>query len=610
MKTFSPKLANPASLILVFYLTTLISAVGGAPAPTGYNPPNVGDDTAISTESIRPVDIVATDSSASAQPDSPQSVPTNIAIGTSSNSLPASTPTSQTPAPLPSFIKEHVLGANVVSNGSSSSYPIRTYATATTPNDPNSGQWWEDALNLPQAWDTTTGSSDTTIAIIDTGFGLEHEDLAGRWKTNDGESGSTASEANSRLNCSDSVQTLDKSCNLIDDNFDGIVDNEVGATTEENPSDLNCTDLAIPLNKNCNNIDDDGNGLIDDWRGWDFVSYDESVQAGQINPAGKGVSHATLVSGVAAANSNNGIGIAGVNWQTKILPLQALSDNGSGSTVGVARAIRYATEQNVDIISMSLGSTYPDNYLRGAILEATAKGIIVVAASGNNGCDCISYPANYVEVVAVGALSNSGARASFSSYGQNLDILAPGTGIYTTSWSASNSTSHYAGGIAGTSLSTPMVSSAISLIKAHKPSASAEELVALLTDTANHFTLSPSSPHSDQIGFGYAEIDKALARSTTSQTFNHSVGFSGVNEGDVRVHECSGIGTTGVYRLSKPGSTFFSSLSHEVGQAQDNNYSSTLLGYMCSAYSHDQIDSLRLINVHAEFTNNTSFKSD
>src|SRR5690606_25156978 len=109
-----------------------------------------------------------------------------------------------------------------------------------------------------------------------------------------------------------------------------------------------------------------------------------------------------------------------------------------------------------DVISLSLGSELSDEYLQEAILDAISVGSIVVAASGNDGCDCVSYPANYEEVVAVGASNSSNNPYSFSNYGSNLDVLAPGAGFYTARWTAGNQTSGYASDIAGTSLATPV----------------------------------------------------------------------------------------------------------------------------------------------------------
>jgi subtilisin family serine protease len=92
-------------------------------------------------------------------------------------------------------------------------------------------------------------------------------------------------------------------------------------------------------------------------------------------------------------------------------------------------AVRYAADRGADVINMSLGSDESDDYLRDSILYAIKKGSIVVAASGNDGCDCISYPANYEVVVAVGASDGSNGRYSFSNYGQYSGCDGAGRGF-------------------------------------------------------------------------------------------------------------------------------------------------------------------------------------
>jgi hypothetical protein len=525
---------------------------------------------------------------------------------------------SSLPDPLPvsaitsSFVREYVLGDMIYGDGFSGE-PLRTYRTQLAPNDPGSGQWWEAALQLPQAWDISTGYDSTLLAIIDTGFALEHEEFQGRWHTNVAEQGTTTQQQPSKLNCSDRGLSLNQACNLIDENFDGIVDNETGPTSVENPSQLNCTDQSLALDKSCNLIDDDSNGLTDDWRGWDFINYDRSVQSGDVNPLGSDTRHASYVTGVAAANGDNGKGIAGVNWQTKILPLQAIDDNGYGNSLSVARAIRYAVNQGADVISMSLGGSSPDAFLRQTIREAISAGVIVVAASGNDGCNCMLFPANYPEVVAVGALSSNNLPASFSSYGSNLDILAPGTGMYVPSWSATNGTSLYAGGIAGTSLATPLVSAGLATLKGLHPNATPTELLAMMSEVTNRLMLDNAN-HSPSLGFGAANLNAAYTRATTPMINAQINLFAHIHHGahlspaspketkNIGVYQCA-IGTTAVYRLVNGSSVFYSVSLSEIARAQSSGYSATFVTYMCVLQAHDNIEIIRRINFFSEFEN-------
>jgi hypothetical protein len=513
------------------------------------------------------------------------------------------------------YVQEYASGDVVISD-TGTTYPSRTYKTQSLPNDPAADQWWVHSATLPTLWDTASGTSNTLLAIIDTGFALDHEEFAGRWYQNTSETGLTTLEAASKYNCSDRSIVLNQSCNLIDDNYDGIVDNEAGTTTEENPSQLNCSDQLRVLDKLCNMIDDDDNGLVDDWRGWDFMNFDNSVQAGDINPNGSGTKHGSYVTGVAAANANNGKGIAGVNWKTKILPIQALGDNGSGTSISVARGIRYAVAQGADVISMSLGGSYPDSYTREAIKEAIANGVIVVAASGNDGCDCISYPANYPEVVAVGALDESNNRAYFSSYGDNLDILAPGTNLYTASWSPSNQTTGYAGGISGTSLATPIVSGLLTSLTGVYPDLAPSEIVAIITENTNRLSMASDMPWSATLGHGTIDSYKALQRPLLAQSPAIRYGFAPISHGDglssstnyepitaKSLHACEAgqYGSTKVYKLTKSAAEFYSVSEVEIYHAVADGYSKTFFAYTCIGLPVDRPYIARLFNIHAEF---------
>jgi hypothetical protein len=515
--------------------------------------------------------------------------------------------------PIKSFIKEKLVDNKIISSTGNIS-ELRVYKPLVVPNDPNVNQWWTSSAKLEQAWDIPSGSNPTTLAIIDTGFALAHEEFANRWYQNTDEVGSTSSEQPSMLNCSDRSLTLNKSCNLIDDDYDGVVDNESGVAIKQNPSRLNCTDSSKPLNKSCNLIDDDSNGLIDDVSGWDFINFDNSSQAGEINPNGSDTHHGTYVSGAAAATGNNNKGIAGVDWNTKILPLQALDDEGYGNSLSVARAIRYAASEHAQVISLSLGSDLSDDVVRQAVREAIAAGSVVVAAAGNDGCNCISYPANYPEVVAVGALNTQGNPASFSSYGENLDILAPGVGLYTTDWQPNNRTSAYAANISGTSLSTPIVSGLLTRLLSYQPNETPQQLVALLTENTNKSLLG-SLGRSNTAGYGTLDALKTTQRITTAINPQMLYSFGQVSSGNQiqpnspaqpassgLAYQCDNTtGTTPIYELSKGSQKFFTSSSAEMSQAVGSGFSSTIFAYACLTQPQDKPDIIRSLNIFREF---------
>ena len=496
------------------------------------------------------------------------------------------------------------------------SYPLRQYKALSIPNDPNANQWWVQNIDLDEAWDIPEGNNPTTIAIIDTGFALKHEEFTGRWYQNNGEKGATVNESASDLNCTDQSVTLTKACNNIDDDSDGINDNESGATTTQNVSFLNCTDSNQSLDKSCNRIDDDNNGYIDDLTGWDFMNGDSSVQAGETNPNDANASHGSYVTGVAAANRNNNVGLAGVSSNSTILPIQALADTGSGHTLSVARSVDYAADKGADVISLSLGTDLSDAYLQDSILNAISKGSIVVAASGNNGCNCVSYPANYEEVVAVGASNSSNNPYSFSNYGPNLDVLAPGAGFYTAKWSVANQTSGYATNIAGTSLATPVVSGLLATMRSHAPNASTTELIAAMTE--NTLRTGLTSAHADTRGFGIVKAYSSVARLLNPYTPPVTYEFSPVSSGEtlgiettndghkVRVYDCGTygeFGTSPLYQITSPDTKYFTSSYAERAASMKTGSSSQFLSRVCILQTHDHSQLLRSINPLIEFRN-------
>lgn len=497
-------------------------------------------------------------------------------------------------------------------------YPLRLYEPLAMPNDPQASQWWVANAKLDQMWDVPRGSGSTVLAIIDTGFALGHEEFSGRWHTNAGESGAASSEQPTALNCTARGLALSASCNLIDDDRDGTVDNETGAATYQNPSLLNCTAQSRPLSKDCNRIDDDGNGYIDDATGWDFINNDPSVQAGQLNPSGSGTTHGTLVAGVAAATGNNGKGIAGVDWGTRILPIQALDDDGYGDTLSVGQAIFYAVGQGADVISLSLGSVYPDDYVQEAVHAAAAAGIVVVAASGNGGCECMVYPANYSEVVAVGALNSSSQRASFSAWGPNLDLMAPGTSINSATWLPGNQTTAYASGVNGTSFATPMVAGMFTRLLSHQPLATPLQLIAALGENTNRLGLSPQTPRDNSLGYGALDSAKATARMTTGRNSSFLYVFTPLSKGDFlypgqpsevtgqyQAYSCESgtVPATPIYEVKKNGSHFFTISPAEMSKALDLSYQASIFGHACLQQPQDTASSVRGLDLFREFRN-------
>jgi subtilisin family serine protease len=363
----------------------------------------------------------------------------------------------------------------------------------------------------------------------------------------------------------------------------------------------------------------------DDVSGWDFINYDSSPQAGELNPNGSGTTHGTLVAGVAAATGNNGKGIAGSDWGTKILPLQAMDDDSYGNTGSVGKAIYYAITQHADVISLSLGSSEPDALVEEAVRAASAAGIVVVAAAGNDGCDCMVYPARYPEVVSVGALNASSQRASFSSWGDNLDIMAPGTNMTSSVWGADNPTTAYASGVNGTSFSAPMVSGMMTRMLSQQPNATPLQLIAAVTENTNRLALAATTPHDILLGFGTLDAAKASQRMTLPTTSLQVYSFDPVSHGNYlpsqpgqpwpyekqapfQAYQCSGgtVGTTPIYELAKAGGSFFTVSPAEAGSAISRGYTRNLFAYGCLSQPQDDVGAVRNINIYKEFRNDYS----
>jgi subtilisin family serine protease len=333
-------------------------------------------------------------------------------------------------------------------------------------------------IQAEQGWDMSTGSSDVTVAVIDSGYALNHQDLQNRWRTNSGEQGTTAS---------------------------GDV----------------CWSGA-PQNKSTNNCDDDQNGYVDDWRGYDFFNDDNDVMAGSTNPNGDGADHGTLVAGVIGASGDNGVGGAGVDWAAGIMPLQIFNDDGEAYTSHVVEAVEYAVDNGADIINLSLGTNAPDSALLAAVRYARDSGVLVVAASGN----CVGsvepfctslpdagrmlYPANFSEVLSVGATSSSDTRASFSSYGPELDMVAPGVSVGPLpTYTAGNATSGYTNA-SGTSFATPLTAGVAALLLAENPDMTLAQLNATLTESVEKPSSLGGAYRNDQLGQGRLNAYRAV----------------------------------------------------------------------------------------------------
>ena len=326
-------------------------------------------------------------------------------------------------------------------------------------------QWHYPAMKLPQAWDISTGYSsaeddDVVVAVIDTGVYLDHTDLDGQ----------------------------------LVPGYDFISD-------PENALDGDGID---------NNPDDPGDSTTLGSSSW----------------------HGTHVAGTVAAKSDNNVGVAGVSWGAKIMPIRALGSYG-GTTYDLIQAVRYAAglsndsgtvpEKTADIINLSLGGPSYSAVESALYQQVYDMGIIVVAAAGNESTSAPSYPASYEGVISVSALDANNDLASYSNFGNKIDIAAPGgdisvdatgdgqpDGILSTLIDDSSGTRQ--GVIAfyqGTSMASPHVAGMFALMKAVHPALSAASVASLLqngslTDEAGQ------TGRDDLYGYGIANALKAV----------------------------------------------------------------------------------------------------
>ena len=298
--------------------------------------------------------------------------------------------------------------------------PDYLYTPAAVPNDPYFGSQWDmNKIQAPEAWEIATGSSDVVVGVVDTGIDYDHIDLADNIWTNPGE---------------------------------------------------------IPGN----GIDDDGNGYIDDVHGWDFFhdDCDPDDYTGGIYGG-----HGTHVAGTIGAATNNGIGVAGINWNVKLAALKYYDEDiqtGKGSTT--VRAVDYAIKEDIPILNNSYGGNVYNTSMYLAIARYNG---LFVAGAGNDALnnDIKSfYPAGYdlPNIIAVASTNQDDSLSSFSNYGETtVDIGAPGVNIY------SNYPNDTYRNWQGTSMATPHVAGAAALLKSYRPWLTTKDLKKIILESGD-----------------------------------------------------------------------------------------------------------------------------
>jgi thermitase len=211
--------------------------------------------------------------------------------------------------------------------------------------------------------------------------------------------------------------------------------------------------------------------------------------------------HGTHVAGIAAARANNGVGIAGIAFNSPLAICKALNSSGAGSLVAIANCIGYLRGQGVKIISMSFGGLGSQT-LAAAVVAASANGILIVAAAGNDGSSALTYPAAYPQVVSVAAVDRHDQRAPFSTANYDVEVAAPGVDILST-WNDGGYRTE-----SGTSMATPYAAGVAALIAGRNPAGGPAAWRSKLTSAVDDLGVPGRDP---QYGFGRVNLQKALS---------------------------------------------------------------------------------------------------
>ena len=376
--------------------------------------------------------------------------------------------------PFESLIDELERDTNVIE------ISFNTYGeyTGFTPNDNRfSEQEYLSRIKVDSAWSITTGSSSIKIGILDSGVDWLHPDLG-----------------------------------LGQDSYQNIFCN---------PGENDWTD---PNNPNTgNHRDDDGNGFIDDYKGWGFINNTNNSRPLKND-------HGTFVAGIIGAKTNNGIGISGITGGNNSSGVSLISynvgDKDPDKSV-IDDAIIAAVDAGCHIIQLSL-SVDQDNPIDAALEYAQDNNVVVVCASGKVDANVLAYPASVPSVIAVGGIDQDDQRHDISPYGENLSVVAPSTGIISTTLSTRNYpyTFNY-----GTSFAAPQVSAIIALMLSVNPALTCDEARYILESTASkvgpyEYDIHPSYPNGtwhEQVGYGlvnaYAAVMEARTRYIQNKTY-------------------------------------------------------------------------------------------
>jgi thermitase len=234
--------------------------------------------------------------------------------------------------------------------------------------------------------------------------------------------------------------------------------------------------------------------------GWDMVDNDNDPKDGH--------GHGTHCAGIAAALTNNKVGIAGIAPDSKIFSVRVLDNNGSGTYANVAGGMIKAADLGAKVLSMSLGGPSSSKEIEDAVKYCQSKDVLVIAAMGNDGKVTQSYPAAIPGVLAVGSTDSADKRSSFSNMGKHISISAPGSKIWSTLPTYGSAMGKGYGFASGTSMATPAAAGLAILVRSQNPSFDAKATRARIEATADD--IGPKG-FDQEYGFGRINVLKALS---------------------------------------------------------------------------------------------------
>jgi len=308
--------------------------------------------------------------------------------------------------------------------------------------------------------------------------------------------------------------------------------------------------------------------------GWNFVN-NNSITTDILG-------HGTAVAGTVAAISNNGTGVAGVSWGSKIMPLVVVDPTDFASYSNIAAAIQYAADQGVRIINVSIGGSSPSTTLQNAVNYAWNKGSIVFASAMNNSTSTPYYPAACTNVVSVSATDATDSLASFSNYGNWITVAAPGQNILTTTMGGGY------GYWYGTSFSSPITAGIGALILSVNPALSASAVVATLEKNADDLG---TVGFDNYFGWGRVNAYRAVAaaqQALSPVTIAVTPGATALSAGQTVQFSATVTGTSSAvtWSLSTPVGTIVNGLytaPASIAATQSVTVTATVLGASASA---------------------------